>query len=152
MNYFLRKKNLQAIIPLQGITVLILILLISACSENVMNSEIVLIKEGQYMYPAKVTKTSAESDLQIQVYIFNDTVRGKIGDQIPDSKVVAKRLKPPKGWGTRQVALQYFWNEEWIYTEDVTEFEDHYIIPITAEENRKIELKHIRFPMPVQRI
>ena len=117
-----------------------------------MNSEIVLIEEGEYMYPAKVTKTYTESDLQIQVYIFNDTVRGKIGDQIPASKVVAERPKPPEGWGTRQVALQYFWNEEWIYTEDVTEFEDHYIIPITAEENRKVELKHIRFLIPVQRI
>ena len=145
MNYFLPKKNLQVL------TVLILIILISACSENVMNSEIVLIKEGEYMYPAKVTNADTESDLQIQVYIFNDTVRGKVGDQIPADKVAVKRLKPPKGWGTRQVALQYLWNEEWIYAEDVTEFEDHYIVPTNAKENRKIELKHIRFPIPVQR-
>ena len=151
MNRFLSKKSLQVPIFLQGIIVLTLTILINACSEKPMNSEIILIEEGDYMYPAKVTETYTETDSHIHVYIFNDTIREKIGDSILRSKLAAKRAKPSKGWGTRQVALQYFWNEEWIYAEDVTEFEDHYLIPINESENRKIELKHIRFPIPVRR-
>ena len=151
MNRFLSKQNLQVPIFLQGIIVLTLTILISACSEKPMNTEIILIEEGDYMYPAKVTKTYAESDPHIQVYIFNDTVRGKIGDTIPNSKLATKRIKPQKGWGTRQLALQYFWNEKWIYAEDVTEFEDHYLIPINNGKDRKIEFKDIRFPTPIQR-
>ena len=151
MNLLLSSKKLLTFTFLSGIVVMILTIFLSSCSENDMNSEIVLIEEGDYMYPAKVTKTYAETDTQIEVYIFNDSVREKIGDRISTSKVAAKRPKPSEGWGKRQVAVQYFWNTEWIYSEDVTEFEDHYIIPMNAEENRKIELKHIRFPIPIQR-
>ena len=151
MNRFLSKKTLQVPLFLQGIIVLSLIILISACSEESMKPEIILIEEGDYMYPAKVTKTYAETDQQIQVYVFNDAIREIIGNSILKGKLTAKHSEPPKGWGTRQVALQYFWNGEWIYAEDVTEFEDHYLIPINIDENRRIELKHIRFPIPVRR-
>ena len=151
MNRFLSKKYLQVPLLFQGIIVFNLIILISACSEKSMKPEIILIEEGDYMYPAKVTKTYAETDPQIHVYVFNDAIREKIGDSILNKKIAAKRSKPAKGWGTRQVALQYFWNEKWIYAEDVTEFEDHYLIPNNEGEHRKIELKHIRFPMPVRR-
>lgn len=151
MNRFFSKKNLQVSIFLQGIIVLTLTILISACSEKSMEPEIILIEEGDYMYPAKVTKVYAETDSHIHVYIFNDTLREKNGDSILRGKLAAKRAEPQKGWGTRQVALQYFWNEKWIYAEGVTEFKDRYLIPINDGENRKIELKHIRFPIPVRR-
>ena len=151
MNRFLPKINLQTRMSLSRIIVLVLTIFVSACSEHDMNSEIILIEEDGYMYPAKVTQTYAETDSRIQVYIFNDTIREKIGDWIPTSKLAAKRPKPIKGWGTQQVALQYFWNETWIYAEDVTEFETHYLIPIDTGENRKIDIKHIRFPIPVRR-
>ena len=116
-----------------------------------MNAEIVLIEDGDYMYPAEVTKTYTDSDVQVQVYIFNDAIRREMGSSVAASKIVAKRTQPREGWGTRQVAVQYFWNQEWIYTEDATEFEAYYTVPISASENRSIEIKHIRFPMPVPR-
>ena len=151
MNCFLLNKYLQVPLFLQGIIIFTLIILTSACSEKSMKPEIILIEEGDYMYPAKVTKTYAETDQQIHVYIFNDTLREEVGNSISTDKLAAKRAEPSKGWGARQVALQFFWNGEWIYAEDVTEFEDHYLIPINKDENLKIELKHIRFPIPVRR-
>ena len=134
-----------------SVFIFLLILFVSACSENDMNLEIILLEEGDYMYPAKVEKTSIKSDTHVQVYIFNDSLREKIGDRIPRDKVAADRPKPAAGWGTRLVALEYFQDEEWIYTEDATEFEDHYLIPTGIAGKRKIEIKHIRFPIPVQR-
>ena len=134
-----------------SVLVLLLILFVSACSENDMNLEIILLEEGDYMYPAKVEKASIKSDTHIQVYIFNDSLREKIGNRIPRDKVAADRPKPAAGWGTRLVALEYFQDEAWIYTEDATEFEDHYLIPTNIAGKRKIEIKHIRFPIPVRR-
>ena len=116
-----------------------------------MNLEIVLLAEGDYMYPAKVEKASVASETHIHVYIFNDSLREKIGNRIPREKVAADRPKPAAGWGTRLVALEYYRDGEWIYTEDATEFEDHYRIPTDIAGNRKIEMKHVRFPIPVQR-
>lgn len=134
-----------------SVLILLLILFVSACSENDMNLEIILLEEGDYMYPAKVEKTSIKSDTHVQVYIFNDSLREKIGNRIPRDKVASDRPKPAAGWGTRLVALEYFQDEAWIYTEDATEFEDHYLIPTDIAAKRKIEIKHIRFPIPVQR-
>ena len=151
MNDFSPKKNLGTFTSFSTVIVLVLTIFVSTCSEHNMDLNIFLLEEDNYMYPAKVMKTYTESDSQIQVYIFNDTVREKIGDWIPTSKVAAKRPKPPKGWGTRQVAIEYFWNEEWVYTEDATEFENYYLIPIGTSKKRKIEIKYIRFPIPVQR-
>ena len=127
------------------VVVLLLTVFVSACSEDEMNLEIVLVAEGDYMYPAKVEKPSGESDTHIQVYIFNDTLREKVGDKIPRNKVAVDRPKPPKGWGTRQVALEYFRNQEWIYTEDATEFEDHYRIPTDIGEKEKLKLNTFGF-------
>lgn len=148
-NYYLSKNIIQA--PHLIMFILTLTILTCACGEKQMNSEIILIEEGDFMYPAKVTKAYTEKDSQIHVYIFNDTIRKKIGNAILSSKLAAKRAEPPKGWGTRLRAIQYFWQTEWIYAEDATEFEDHYLIPINNGDDRKIELKHIRFPIPIQR-
>ncbi len=151
MTRFLSKFNIQVYVSKYIIFILALAILISACSEEPMKSEIVLIEEGDYMYPAKVTKAYAAKDAQIHVYIFNDKIREKIGALISNNKIATKRTIPPKGWGTRQLALQYFWNDEWIYAENVTEFEDYYIVPVNDGKDKKIELKHIRFPIPIQR-
>lgn len=131
--------------------VLTLTIIILSCSEKPMKQEIVLIEDGDFMYLSKVLKDYSESDTHIQVYIFNDTIRKKIGDLIPNTKLAAKRIKPQNGWGTRQLSLQYYWNEEWVYSENVVEFEDYYLIPIEDGKDREIKLKHIRFPIPVQR-
>ncbi len=116
-----------------------------------MNTEIILIEVEDFMYPAKITKPYTESDKQIQVYIFNDKIREKIGESISISKLAAKRIKPSNGWGTRQLSLQFYRNSEWKYSEDVTEFEAYYLLPDNEVKDRKIELKHIRFPIPIQR-
>ena len=134
-----------------SVLIVLLTLFVNACSENDMNLEIILLEEGDYMYPAKVEKASVASDTHVHVYIFNDTLREKIGDRIPRDKVAADRPKPAAGWGTRLVALEYFRDAAWIYTEDATEFEDHYLIPTDIAGKRKIKIKDIRFPIPVQR-
>ncbi len=151
MNHFLSKRNLQTNTFILKVTILSLAICVWACNEHNMNTEFILIEEGDYMYPARVKEAYAASDLQIQVYIFNDAIREKIGNSISTSKIASKRDKPMGGWGTRQVAVQYFLNEEWIYTEDATEFETYYLIPINTTENKKIEIKYIRFPIPIQR-
>ncbi len=151
MSRFSSKYNLQASLCNLTLLVLTLTIFIFSCSEKPMKQEIILIEDGDFMYPAKVLNEYSESDTQIQVYIFNDKIREKIGDLIPSSKLTSKRTEPEKGWGTRQLALQYYWNEEWVYSEDVVEFEDYYLISIEEGKDRKIELKHIRFPIPVQR-
>ena len=154
MSYFTSKKMLQKLTSLFGGIALVMFM---ACHENTVDSEIVFIGDGDYMYLARVTAPYTESDSQIppgklpiQVYVFNDHVREKVGARISRNQVLATRDKPPGGWGTRQVALQYFQNNTWIYAEDVTEFEDHYLLSINGEK-RTVDLKEVRFPIPVRR-
>lgn len=147
MSCFLYNQILRKFTSLLGATALVMF---TACHENAIKSEIVLIGDADYMYLARVTTPYTESDSQIQVYVFNDQVREKVGLQLPKRQMLASRVKPPGGWGTRQVALQYFWNDAWVYAEDVTEFEDHYLVPINNEK-RKVSLKEVRFPIPVRR-
>lgn len=128
----------------------IALIIFTACHEETVESEIVLIGDGDYMYIARVTAPYTENDSRIQVYVFNDSVREKVGSWISKSQMLATREKPPGGWGTRQVTLQYFRNDAWVYAEDVTEFEDHYLVPIN-DEKRKVSLKEVRFPIPVRR-
>ncbi len=151
MNLFRSIYKLQVHAFNLTILVLTLTIFIFSCSEKPMKPEIILIEDDDFMYLAKVLKEYSESDTHIQVYIFNDTIRKKIGDLIPNNKLAAKRTEPSNGWGTRQIALQYYWNGEWVYTENVVEFEDYYLIPIEDGKDREIKLKHIRFPIPVKR-
>ena len=154
MPYFISEKMTQKLTSLFGGIALIMFM---ACHENTVDSEIVFIGDGDYMYLARVTAPYPESDSQIphgklpvQVYVFNDPVREKVGSRISRNQVFATREKPPGGWGTRQVVLQYFQNGRWIYAEDVTEFEDHYLLSIHGAQ-RKVDLKDVRFPIPVRR-
>lgn len=151
MNLFRSRHNLKVHASNLTIFVLTLTIFIYSCSEKPMKPEIILIEDDDFMYLAKVLKEYSESDTHIQVYIFNDTIRKKIGDLIPNNKLAAKRTEPKNGWGSSQLALQYYWNEEWIYSENVVEFEDYYLIPIEDGKDREIKLKHIRFPIPIQR-
>ncbi len=151
MNRFRSKSSLQFYLYTLTLLALTMTVILFSCSEKPMKQELILIEDGDYMYLAKVLNGYSESDTQIQVYIFNDKIREKIGDSIPNSKLAAKRTKPENGWGTRQLALQYYWNEEWIYSENVTEFEDYFLIPVEEDKDREIKLRHIRFLIPVQR-
>ena len=151
MNRFSSKNKLQVNVYNLTLLVMILTIFLLSCSEKPMKQETILIEDDEYMYLAKVLDEYSESDTQIQVYIFNDIIREKIGDSIPNSKLAAKRTKPENGWGTRKLALQYYWNDEWVYSENVVEFEEYFLIPIDDGNDREIELKNIRFPIPVQR-
>lgn len=151
MNRFRAKNNLQVYVYTLTLLALSMTIFLSSCSEKPMKEELIFIVDDDFMYPAKVIKEFTETDSQIKVYIFNDTIREKIGDVIPNSKLAAKRTEPQNGWGTHQLALQYYWNDEWIYSENVTEFEDYYLIPIDGGKDREIKLQHIRFPIPVRR-
>ena len=151
MSRFNSKNDLQVNVCNLTLLALTLTIFIFSCSEKPMKQEIILIEDDDYMYLAKVLNEYSETDTQIQVYIFNNKIREKIGDSIQNSKLAAKRTDPENGWGTRQLALQYYWNEEWVYSENVVEFEEYYLIPIEEGKDREIELKDIRFPIPVQR-
>ena len=151
MNLYRSIYKLQDHVSNLTILVLTLTIFIFSCSEKPMKPEIILIEDDDFMYLAKVLKEYSESDTHIQVYIFNDTIRKKIGDLIPNNKLAAKRTEPKNGWGSNQLALQYYWNGEWVYSENVVEFEDYYLIPIEDSKDREIKLKHIRFPIPIQR-
>ena len=147
MSCFICNQILQKFTSLLGATALVMF---TACHEKVIKSEILLIGDGDYMYLARVTAPYTESDSGIQVYVFNAPVRERVGSWISRTQILATREKPPGGWGTRQVALQYFWNDAWVYAEDVTEFEDHYLVLINNEK-REVRLKEVRFPIPVRR-
>ncbi len=151
MNRFSSKNKLQVNVYNLTLLVMTLTIFLLSCSEKPMKQEIILIEDDEYMYLAKVLDEYSESDTQIPVYIFNDIIREKIGDSIPNSKLAAKRTKPENGWGTRKLVLQYYWNNEWFYSENVVEFEEYFLIPIEDGKDREIELKNIRFPIPVQR-
>lgn len=147
MSCFIRNQILQKFTFLLGTTALVMF---TACHGNAIKSEILLIGDGDYMYLARVTAPYTENDSRIQVYVFNDHVREKVGSWISRSQILATREKPPGGWGTRQVAFQYLQNDAWVYAEDVIEFEDHYLVPIDNGK-RKVNLKDVRFPIPVRR-
>ncbi len=151
MNRFNSKNKLQINVYILTLLALTLTIFLFSCSEKPMKQETILIEDDEYMYLAKVLNGYSESDKQIKVYIFNEKIREKIGNSIPNSKLAAKRTEPENGWGTHQLALQYYWNEEWIYSENVVEFEEYFLIPIEDGKDREIELKNIRIPIPVQR-
>lgn len=151
MNFFESKFNLQVYTYNLTIFALSLTIIFFSCSEKPMKPEIILIEDDDFMYLAKVLKEYSNSDTHIQVYIFNDTIREKLGDLIPISKMAAQRTEPKNGWGSSQFALQYYWNDKWVYSENVVAFEDYYLLPIDTGKDREINMKHIRFPIPVQR-
>ena len=130
---FVSQKTSRNFIVLLEVIALVMF---TACHEKTVQSEIVLIADGDSMYLARVTAPYTETDSRIQVYVFNDSVREKVGSWISRSQMLATREKPPGGWGTRQVALQYFWNDAWVYAENVTEFEDHYLVPMNNEKEK----------------
>ena len=152
MNRLLHEENSRILASLWGIIALILSILVNGCVENKAQPAIILIEEGDYMYLAKVLEPYTEDGSRVHVHIFNDRIRKKVGDYISTSRVAAERVEPSEGWGTRRVAIQYFSDEDWVYTEDATEFEDHYLISITdTTEKRRVNFKTVRFPIPVRR-
>lgn len=138
--------------------VLWIVLLISGCNifktdnnESNTSQDLLLIAEGNFMYIAEPTAAYTDTDSELRVHIFNAAVREKVGDQVPRESVAATRVKPPEGWGSRPVALQYLWEGNWVYTQKAVEFADHYLVSLSEVETRKVALSDVRFSILVHR-
>lgn len=124
----------------------------SGCSPNSKqidaDTQIVLIADESFMYPAKVTKPYTDTDTEVHIYIFNTEARKRIGNRVPRAQIAVTRKEPAKGWGTRKVVIDYYSEGDWVYIEGATEFFDHYTLLDDAGNSRKIELSDVRFSMP----
>lgn len=110
--------------------------------------EIIFVEDKDFLYLAKVMEDSNTNDLEVKAYIICDEIRKKLGERIPKNKISTRRTYPKDGWGTRKVILEYFYNGEWIYSSDVLEFEDYYIVPNHDGKELKVSLQDVRFPIP----
>ena len=110
---------------------------------------IVFIEEGDFMYLAEVVDPYTDEDAEVHVSILNAGIQEKLGDRVRRNRVLATRMEPTEGWGTRQVSLEYHVDGNWLYTEEATEFEDYYLVPVDEEASLKIEFKDVRFPIPL---
>ncbi len=110
--------------------------------------EIILIEDRDYLYIAKVMEDSHANNLEVKAYIMCDEIRKRLGETIPKSKIFTRRTYPKDGWGTRKVILEYFYNGDWIYSTDVVEFEDYFVIPNQDGNELKVTFQDVRFPVP----
>ena len=114
--------------------------------------EILLIKADDYGYFAEVTKDTQLNDSEVFVQFFAKNIAKKLGDKIPINAVVTKREKPENGWGTQKVLLEYFDGKAWNFSKDVTEFQDHYLLPKSKNNERKIPLHKVRVPIIIHKL
>ena len=112
---------------------------------------LIFFRSGRYRYIARVTKNTDTEAKDVPVYIFVAEIREEVGDSLTIDEVRSIRQVPPKGWGTRRVALEYFENAEWTFSWDVQEMENHYLLPGSDEDKRRVEFTQVRFRIPVQR-
>jgi len=108
--------------------------------------EILLIETDGYGYFAEVIEDTQLNDSEVSVRFFVKEIAKKLGDKISINTVVTKREKPENGWGTQKVLLQYFDGKTWISSEDVTVFEDHYLLPESISGERKVPFNKVRIP------
>ena len=109
--------------------------------------EILLIEADGYGYFAEVTEDTRLNDLEIVVRFFVKEIGKKLEDKIPINAVVTKREKPKNGWGTQKVLLEYFDGEAWVFSKDVSVFEDHYLLPELTNSERKVPFDRVRIPI-----
>ena len=113
----------------------------------------VYVKDGNYMYFAKVTSEVAENSETVTVAIFNEALRNKLGDTVPTELVLGRRVEPESGWGNRPVMLSFYRDEKWIFTTDAVVFENHFLLPEIVDQkpvrgSREVKLKDVRIPIP----
>ena len=109
--------------------------------------EILLINADNYGYFAEVTTETQQNDPEVSVRFFAKDIRKKLGDRISINAVVTKREKPENGWGTQKVLLEYFDGEAWVFSKDVTVFENHYLLPELINGERKVAFNKVRIPI-----
>lgn len=111
-----------------------------------LEGEILLIEDERYEYFAEVIEDIRLNDSEVSVRFFVNEIAKKLGDTISINAVVTKREKPENGWGTQQILLEYFDGKTWILSEDVTVFEDHYLLPESVNSEREIPFNKVRIP------
>ena len=110
--------------------------------------EILLIKVDNSGYFAEVTADTQLNDSEVSVRFYTKDIHKKLGDKIPINAIVLKREKPASGWGTEKVVLEYFDGKAWVYSQDVTVFENHYLFPKSINGERKMPFHKVRVPIP----
>lgn len=109
------------------------------------------IESEGYLYLARITENVLPDAKEAPVHIFTPHLQKKIGDTIPIKGVKSIREAPETGWGTRTVAAEYFDSTKWNFEWEVTEMEDHYLLPEKLQGVRRVEFANIRFPIPIKR-
>lgn len=110
---------------------------------------VIIVTSGDYRYLARVTNDTPSEAEQVQVHVFNESIREKIGDTVPLTSILELRGEPPGGWGTQPIALEYFNGETWEFQLDVLAIEGAYLLPERVEGKRRIEFANVRFPINV---
>jgi len=111
---------------------------------------VLLIMSGEYSYLARVTADTLPSATKVPIRLFNENIRNTIGDTVTLEEVTTPREKPPEGWGTRKVALEYFDGNSWTYTMDALEAEDYYTLTDENSGVHRLEFANVRFPRPIR--
>jgi hypothetical protein len=111
------------------------------------SGEYVLIKYEDFLYPARVAENSDVNALEVNIYIFCDEIRNKLGDKISKNLVHTRRTEPKDGWGKQKVMLEYISDGEWKPAMDVLEFEDYYVVPNQDGDPLTVSIKNVRFPI-----
>lgn len=109
-----------------------------------------LITSGGYSYLAYVTADTLPDATKVPVQVFNKKIHDTLGGTVGLEAVTTTREKPPEGWGTRKIALEYFDGTSWIYTTDALETEDLYILTDKEGKTHALELADVRFPPSIR--
>ena len=114
----------------------------------------VYIKDGSHMYFAQVTGKLIANSQTVDVKIFNEALRQKLGDTVPATAIVGRRTEPPRGWGIHEIMLSFYREGEWTFTTEAVVFENYYLLPehINGEPltgTRQAHFGEVRVPVAV---
>ena len=109
--------------------------------------EILLIADEHYGYFAKVTADTHLNNSEVSIRFFAEEIGKKLGNTVSINAIVTTREKPENGWGTQKVLLEYFDRKAWIFSKDVTVFEDYYLLPESISGERKVPFNKVRIPI-----
>ena len=109
--------------------------------------EILQIETNNYGYLAEVTEDTKLNAPEVSVRFFVKEIDKKLGDKVSINAVITKREKPENGWGTEKVLLQYFDGKTWVFSKDVTVFENHYLLSESANNEREVPFNKVRIPI-----
>ncbi len=109
--------------------------------------EILLIAVEDYAYFAEVTADTEWQAPDVSIRFFVKDIHERLGNKVSINAIHAKREKPESGWGTQKVFLSYFDGKAWIFSKDVTVFEDHYLLPVSFSGDRRLQFNRVRIPI-----